>query len=91
MDRLSQFGQPCYALFQKVRVVADLEDRQMDDIGFITGIFLDIDNFPESRWFYQVLFWELPFEPWLSLPHLDQEVLESEIHPVEPLSESVAH
>ncbi len=86
MDRLSQFGQPCYTLFQEVRVIADLENRQMNDIGFITGIYLDIENFSQPRWFYQVLFWELPAEPWLLMPHLDQEVLESEISPIESLN-----
>ncbi len=88
MDRLSQFGQPCYQLFQEVLVVAELEDRTMSDRGFITGMYLDLQYFDQPRWFYQVLFWELSSEPWLSMPHLDQEVLESEITPIASLNKS---
>lgn len=91
MDRLSQFGQPCYTLFQEVRVVAELEDRIMDDVGFIAGIVLNIEDFPEPRWFYHVLFWELAFNPWLAMPHIDREVLESEIIPIEPLNQSATN
>ena len=91
MDRITDIRQPFYRLFQEVRVVAELENRVMDDVGFITGFYLDPDSLPEPRWFYQVAFFTLPHEPWLRMPHLDGQVLESEIHPVEPLSESVAH
>lgn len=78
MDRFVDVPQPRYGLFQVVRVVTELESRVIDDRGFITGILLNPDEFTESGWFYQVLFFELPHAPWLPLPYADL-VAESEI------------
>lgn len=81
MDRFADVSQPCYGLFQAVCVVTELESRTAHDRGFITGILLNPDEVADQGWVYQVLFFEMPFEPWLPLPHAVL-VHESEIQPV---------
>lgn len=71
---------PRYAMFERVKVVYEVDRGVIEDFGYITGYLLNSPEF-EPGWVYQVLFFELPHSPWLKCPYPDL-VIEAEIQSI---------
>lgn len=80
MIRLVDVTLPRYAMFERVKVVTEVDSGVLEDFGCITGYLLNSPEF-EPGWFYQVLHFELPHSPWIRCPFADL-VIEADIRPI---------